>query len=182
MDNQANIKIVLHAGDYAFASTGTQMHTLLGSCVSITLWHPQLKIGGMCHYALPYHSSVSSKQHSLDGRYGEDCLKMFVRSARAKGTNLREYQAKIFGGGNMYDKSAMMVDGTSKRQPVGHKNVVAAYELLTAHHVDIHVAHVGEFGYRQIIFDVATGDVWVKFSPITGKANASTYKALNGCT
>lgn len=27
------------------------------------------------------------------------------------------------------------------------------------------VVHVGEFGHRRIVFDVATGDVWVRVRP-----------------
>ena len=29
------------------------VRTLLGSCVALTLWHPRLRVGGMCHYLLP---------------------------------------------------------------------------------------------------------------------------------
>ena len=29
------------------------LKTLLGSCVAITLWHPQRQLGGMCHFLLP---------------------------------------------------------------------------------------------------------------------------------
>ena len=45
----------------------TRISTLLGSCVSITLWHRAKRIGGMCHYMMP--SAIVETAAPLDGRY-----------------------------------------------------------------------------------------------------------------
>ncbi len=45
--------VVLRPGDFHFGGGHTRISTLLGSCVSITLWHPRRLIGGMCHYMMP---------------------------------------------------------------------------------------------------------------------------------
>ena len=37
-------KIFLDPGHFVFAEPGTHIHTLLGSCVAITMWHPKLQI------------------------------------------------------------------------------------------------------------------------------------------
>jgi len=66
----------------------------------------------------------------------------------------------------MYEKTKMSGLEDVERLPVGEKNVAAAFELLLNEGVDILVAHVGEFGYRKIVFDIATGDVWAKFKPL----------------
>lgn len=161
-------KIILHAGGYCFDQAGTQIHTLLGSCVAITLWHPTLLIGGMCHYALPFNAS-GNKKHKLDSRYADDCMALFERSAARHGTHPVDYQAKVFGGGNMYERFPGGGMDMEERQRVGEKNARAAFELLSAAGVTIMVAHVGEFGYRRIVFDITTGDVWVRFSPASAK-------------
>ena len=160
----SNKRIILHAGDYCFDKSGAHMHTLLGSCVSITLWHPQKRIGGMCHYALP--TRFERNDDRLNPRFGDDCMELFKRSAKRHHTALSEYQAKVFGGGNMYKKVKRNPIDDVERQPVGEKNVAAAFTLLMAEGLEIQVAHVGEFGYRRIIFDVDSGDVWVKFQPL----------------
>ena len=52
--NAANATIKnLMPGDFVFGNSELKLKTLLGSCVAITLWHPDKKIGGMCHYMLP---------------------------------------------------------------------------------------------------------------------------------
>ncbi len=38
--------VTLKAGEFHFGGGPTRISTLLGSCVSITLWHPRKRIGG----------------------------------------------------------------------------------------------------------------------------------------
>lgn len=158
-------KLILHAGDFYFDRAGTHMHALLGSCISITLWHPTLKIGGMCHFALPRPDNLQSK--GLNARYAEDSMILFERAAIKAGTRLSEYQGKIFGGGMINHEKTDSPLEDIQRLPIGSKNSTTAYRLLAEAGVDIKVAHVGEYGYRQIIFDLNTGDVWVKFTPVS---------------
>ena len=173
---KANKKIILHAGDYCFEKTGTHIHTLLGSCVSITFWHPIKKIGGMCHYALPYDPFKSD--NILNPRFGDECMQLFKRSIIRSGTVISDYHVKIFGGGNMYEKVPNNHIDSVQQLPVGEKNVAGAYQMLSAENVNILVAHVGEFGYRRLIFDISSGDVWVRFTN-TGTIKAD-YRSLSG--
>lgn len=173
---KAEKKIIIHAGEYCFDRAGTHVHTLLGSCISITLWHPLKKIGGMCHFALPQNPHKSSVPNP---RYAEDCLELFQRSCKTRGTRIQEYEAKIFGGSDVTTVYPQEIDKT-ERQPVGEKNSRAAFELLTSAGANIVAAHVGETGYRRIIFDISSGDVWVKFKTI--QKTAANLRALSGKT
>lgn len=161
-------KIFLHPGDFAFSEAGVHFHTLLGSCVSITLWHPQKKIGGMCHFTLPEHPKICSLTGEPNGRYAEGAMELFRRAAASHKTQITEYQAKIFGGGNMIRSVGDNVDDT-----IGTKNAAAAMQLLMQEGVEILVAHVGEFGHRRIVFDITTGEVWVKHQSTDDKNIAS---------
>ena len=101
MKKAANIiEIFLQPGDYYFGDRNTRIRTLLGSCVSITMWHPQRLIGGMCHFMLPTRDS--GKKDTLDGRYADEAMEMFLRDIAAAGTRPAEYEVKLFGGGNMF--------------------------------------------------------------------------------
>jgi len=170
-------RIILHAGDYYFGNEHAQVHTLLGSCISIALWHPEKRIGGMCHFALPCRFERNDQR--LNPRFADDCMTLFERSAKRNHTQLRDYQAKIFGGGNMYEKQYRTDQSDSNRRPVGEKNVAAAFDLLSKHDIPILVAHVGEFGHRRIVFDIETGDVWVKFSPIIKMGNQQSLTGVS---
>jgi chemotaxis protein CheD len=151
-------KIFLHPGDFVFGEPGTHVHTVLGSCIAICLWHPILHIGGMCHFVLPFRPINDEKSSDLDGRYGEEAMEMFDMAIKLHQTHYPEYQAKIFGGANMFGKMSESGDAL-----IGEKNAAKAMQLLMNRKTEITVVHVGENGHRRIVMDVGTGDVWVKY-------------------
>ncbi len=157
MSTQTHEKIILHPGDFCFTENPVHIHTLLGSCISITLWHPVSHIGGMCHFTLPKYMGKRLPNTKLDGRYAEDVMQMFKQEVAKRHTDITEYEAKIFGGGNMMRDSGENIDDT-----VGTRNAAAAMQLLMAEGVNILVAAVGEFGHRRLVFDVEKGEVWVR--------------------
>ncbi len=95
-------------------------------------------------------------------------MKLFKKSVAKHKTHITEYQAKIFGGGNMMRSVGDNLDDT-----IGTKNAAAAMQLLMQEGVEILVAHVGEFGHRRIAFYISTGEVWVKHQPTDGNNTAS---------
>ncbi|MFT6030897.1 MAG: chemotaxis protein CheD [Oleiphilaceae bacterium] len=169
----ATRKIFLHPGDFIFGEPGTHVHTLLGSCIAICLWHPVLHIGGMCHFVLPFRSKKDRGTSGLDGRYGEEAMAFFDMALKLHQTDYQQYQAKIFGGSNMLGKNLNASDSL-----IGERNAEKAMTLLINRRVDIKVVHVGEQGHRRIIMDVTTGDVWVKF--ISEDTNEKSMKTQNG--
>jgi chemotaxis protein CheD len=157
------VRRFLNPSEFHFGGGNCQIHTLLGSCVAITLWHPTRHIGGMCHFLLPelqITSQVTTLPSMLNGRYADVAMTLFENAIRKYGTNMGEYQAKIFGGSNMIVKSEKL-----ESECVGAKNIAAAVRHLDERGVPILVSHVGETGHRRIVFDLSTGDVWVKHQP-----------------
>lgn len=130
------------------------MHTLLGSCVAITVWHPKLRIGGMCHYMLPTRGKISTND---DGRYADEVMTLFMREIALHKTKSQEYQVKLFGGGNMFPqhKKIAAVD-------VSRRNIEAGRTLLQQYGFSVQAENVGGDGHRKVLFEVWSGNVWVK--------------------
>lgn len=163
-DGKEQVRKFLHPGDFFFCESNGQIHTLLGSCIAITLWHPILKVGGMCHFVLPGRrtpESVIRRNQALDGRYSDAAMALFEIEAQQRNTQLTEYQAKIFGGSNMLANTSKKTD-----ELIGTINTEKALKHLAERNIPLLVAHVGETGHRRIAFDVSNGDVWVKHSPL----------------
>lgn len=150
--------VTLNPGDFHFGGGHTRISTLLGSCISITLWHPHRRIGGMCHYMLAERSmSLKREVHPvLDGRYASDAFALFLQYMTEAGTRPNEYQAKLFGGGNMFDFGS---DATG----IGSRNIERARELLTINNITLIAEHVGGSGRRKLHFDLHSGHVWLAF-------------------
>lgn len=162
ISGKATSKVFLHPGDFYFGDPGVHIHTLLGSCVSISLWHPILHIGGLCHFVLPTRS-LPNPENEVDGRYGDEALQLFRNATSARGTQLSEYQGKIFGGSNMLGKVSANED-----ELIGMRNAEAALTMLMGEGVDVQVVHVGETGHRRIFMDIGTGDVFVRHEAMDG--------------
>ncbi|MGZ0717010.1 chemoreceptor glutamine deamidase CheD [Pseudomonas palleroniana] len=152
-------EVVLAPGQVSFATRPTRLRTLLGSCVAFTFWHPQRRIGGMCHFMLPARLRHGQP---LDGKYGDEALELLIRHARAHGTRLQDYQVKAFGGGEMFPTQHRHLP----TQNVAALNIRAALALAKHHHLHLAAQDMGSTGYRTIVFDLWNGNVWVRHQPM----------------
>ncbi|MEJ1237167.1 chemotaxis protein CheD [Chryseolinea sp. T2] len=122
--------------------------TVLGSCVSVCLWDKRSKVAAMNHYLLP----GSSEDHTGDANRGYLSINLMVRSLKNRKVNLRDVEAKVFGGSNSLYKEKDIYK-------IGERNVAMALELLKQYGISVVAHHVGgEFG-RKIVFNTATGKV-----------------------
>ena len=147
------IDLFLQPGEFIVADASYKLRTLLGSCVSITLWHPETRTGGMSHFLLPSRGSAR-RPRRLDARYGDEAMELMLDEFRQLGIDPLQCQGKVFGGGNMFPG----VDHPGGL--VGQRNGEAAISLLGEHGIAILSESLFGVGHRQIIFDVSNGDVW----------------------
>lgn len=162
------IEVFLQPGDFYFGDMNTRLRTLLGSCVSITMWHPTRLIGGMCHYLLPARENASTT--TLDGRYAKEAMQMFVREIRAAKTHPSEYTVKLFGAGNMFPGIKKKnqcnpngcIDSINACTNISCKNMAAARSLVASHGFVVTAEDLGGNSHRQIVFDINNGHVWVR--------------------
>ena len=104
----------------------------------------------------------SASAQELDGRYADEAITLLAKEIDAAGIPHREYQVKVFGGGNMFPGR------TNAESNVGFKNVETARNLVAKHGFNCVAEHLGGYGHRNVIFDVWDGQVWVKHAPISG--------------
>jgi chemotaxis protein CheD len=157
-DEDAQFGVWLQPGEYVVAQTGCVVRTLLGSCVSVTLWHPASRIGAMSHFLL--WSRPRGRSATPDARYGEDAIPLMFEQLARRGVKAQDCQAKIFGGGNMFPEWARR----SSARTVGEQNGQQARALLLQMGVPIASECLYGSGHRTVVFDVSLGDVWVRQS------------------
>lgn len=160
------VEIFLSPGEFYIGDRDTRIRTVLGSCVSITMWHPRLLVGGMCHYMLPGRQGREPGQP--DGKYADEAFALMVEGIGSKGAPINEYVVKMFGGGNMFP-----LRERGEQQHVGKKNAEAGRELVKRHGLRAYAEDLEGVGHRTVLFDIWSGHVWVrKFQPAAGFCGA----------
>lgn len=149
------VEVFLQPGELYFSDRHTRLRTLLGSCVSIVLWHREALLGGMCHYLLP---ACPCRGLQTDGRYADAAVHQLLKQIRISGTQAKDYRIGMFGGSRMLESGG--------HQDIGQKNIEAGLVMLAAHGLTCHARDVGGEGYRHLIFDVWSGNIALR-SPNT---------------
>ncbi|RKP55480.1 chemotaxis protein CheD [Cohnella endophytica] len=105
--------------------------TGLGSCVGLTLFDPQLRIGGMAHIMLP--SSDIAREGQLNiAKYADTAVPELLKRMMSKGAVTRRLVAKMAGGAQMF---AFM--GGTDTMRIGPRNVEATKQMLEHYHIAV---------------------------------------------
>ncbi|MBC7781938.1 MAG: hypothetical protein H7125_17735, partial [Proteobacteria bacterium] len=89
-------EVPLMPGELFFGHAPARLATLLGACVSVTLWHEGTHTGGICHFVVP---GRPQRRTHRDGRFGDEALEMLAAALARAGLHLGDCQIKLFGGG-----------------------------------------------------------------------------------
>lgn len=145
-------EVFLHPGEWYFGGAHRRVRTLLGSCIALTVWHPRLQIGGMCHYLLPAPPKALDSG-KLDARYGIHALQLLRQAMEQKG-HMSEYQMGCFGGSDMF--------GGRVQGRVGEMNIALAVRWLAEFRLALKQQDTGGFVSRGLILDLSNGQIQLK--------------------
>jgi chemotaxis protein CheD len=149
-----NLRLSIHPGEWYFGHEYTSLHTILGSCVALSTWHPALKLGGLCHYLLPAppeHKKESSLlQDDGAGRYGKTALLLMKQSMECYAP-LSEYQLGLFGGCD-----------TIANGDIGQQNALYGQRWLKDLNLNAIQVDVGGNRSRSLVFDIVSGVITLK--------------------
>ncbi len=123
----------------------------LGSCVAVTFYSPEKKIGAMAHVVLP--SSLKAKTPEIKGKYANTAIKRLVTLFKRKKVKLEDIEVKITGGSNM------LASFKSDIFDVGKKNIKAVKEELSKNNLKISGQNVGGNRGRTIYFHTKDGHI-----------------------
>lgn len=155
------IQIYLKPGDIYVSEEPALIATLLGSCVSVTMFSPRLRAGAICHGQLPSCKEIKPcecEQFCDEGIRFVDCsilrmLEWFMQ----KGVDREDIDVKVFGGSDMFGAKE-----SSSKATVGQQNINMAIHVLEKEMLRISASDVGGIRGRKIIFATNTGEVLLK--------------------
>ncbi len=153
-NQERQIDVFLQPGEQYWGDSNNRIWTVLGSCVSVCLFHSELKIGGMNHILLPGSAPEKKQDTAFPARYAEDAMQHMAKEIIRLGLKPQSFIAKVFGGGNRIKERS---EGS-----VGYRNFQWVQESLNEMRIPIVAEDHGGSEHRKIIFDLREGKVWLK--------------------
>jgi chemotaxis protein CheD len=127
-----------------------RVQTILGSCISVCLFDPYLKIGGINHYMLPWWNGDDMPSP----KFGNIAIQRLIEKLNGFGCRTENLSAKIFGGANQH--------GISNSIAISKRNIETARSMLGDYRIAITAESVGGDSGRKIVFQTSTNQVWMK--------------------
>ena len=126
--------------------------TVLGSCVSVCLYDPANKVGGMNHIFLP--GTADLREFNDSARYGINAMELLINRMLSLKAARRTLRAKVFGGGQL-------LNGSSEPGvfSTGEANIGFAFNFLCTEKIPVDSYNVGGTFARKIELDSLTGEV-----------------------
>ncbi|MGL4368521.1 MAG: chemotaxis protein CheD [Spirochaetota bacterium] len=139
--------------DLRVAKSPDVLRTILGSCVGICLYDPEIKTIGLSHIMLADQTTIEG----APGKYAGTAIPILIEQMVAAGADEKRIIAKIVGGAMMFK----MADNSLMGE-IGRKNVKRVKEVLSEYSISIVAEETGgDFG-RTIDFFSEDGTVRVK--------------------
>ncbi|MCQ2748697.1 MAG: chemotaxis protein CheD [Clostridia bacterium] len=154
-------------GDMKVGKSPRQIITLgLGSCVGITMYDRQAKIGGMLHAMLPNSARVVN--NSNKAKFVDTGIVELLTALEKEGASLNRLEVKLVGGATMFSNIA---DTACPTLNIGENNIRASKEWLSKFGLRILAEETGSNFGRTIVLDLDTGLVEIR-------AIGQTYRYL----
>jgi chemotaxis protein CheD len=159
-ENQEQQTIYLKAGEMVFSGEHSAVMTVLGSCLTVTMFHRRSGFAAISHALLP---RCPKRQHcgarcGQQAKYVECIVPWMVRQFNETGAHLREIEVKVFGGADMFSSTGKGGAALS----IGKQNIEAALEAVEKAGLRVLSRDVGGTQGRKIFFNTETGEVLLK--------------------
>ncbi|MDY0385160.1 chemotaxis protein CheD [Trichlorobacter sp.] len=153
--------IYLQPGELFVDNQPALVQTILGSCVSVTLFCPRGGFGGICHALLP------TGKPDEPGRHVDGAVRLLLDRMLGFGARHQLLEAKLFGG------SRVLGVPPAQRLTVGEQNVACAKELLHKLNLQLVADDTGGLRGRMLFFNSGSGEVFIR------KVRNSTLDDIN---
>jgi chemotaxis protein CheD len=147
----------LQPGELIITQEPQWVITLLGSCVTVTMFNARFRLAAMCHAMLPkpHGRNVPGPGPDEYFRYMSHAIPAMVERFARLGLPPGEVEVKMFGGGNVIDLGGDPHDD----RLIGAANIAKAQKLLKAAHFQIVAQNVGGDRGCKIVFNTSSGEV-----------------------
>ena len=128
----------------------------LGSCISVAVYDPKIRVGGLLHFMLPESSLDVNRAKTNPAMFADTGIIHLFKSCYSLGAEKKRMIVKVAGG-------ASILDDTNYFR-IGQKNITAMRKIFWRNNVMIDAEDTGRNCNRTVRLDIATGKFMVKSS------------------
>ncbi len=150
--------IYLHQGEIYFGDKRVLISTVLGSCLSITMYSKKLKLGGISHCQLPYCHSKSCDMCGEAFKYVDCTLEKMIGKFEKLKIKREDIEIKAFGGGDVL----ITKEESQKSKTIGRQNIAALTNWMEQNKLKLSSYDLGGKRGRKIFFIPTTGEIFLK--------------------
>ncbi|MPM53196.1 Chemoreceptor glutamine deamidase CheD [bioreactor metagenome] len=144
--------IMVGIGDCAIARSPVKIKTSgLGSCLGITLYDREEKIGGLLHTMLPNIKDRRIKDNPA--KFTDAGIEYLLDEIIKRGGSGKKLEAKIVGGAGMFENSCLNI---------GKRNIKSARETMEKLGLSVIAEDTGKNYGRTVIFNTFNGEILIK--------------------
>lgn len=129
---------------------GTIITYALGSCIGITFYDPQIKLGALLHIMLP----TSNGKETNVFKFADTGIRETLRKMEVFGGVRSRYICKIAGGAQMFSMS-----GGGDFGNIGQRNIDTVKRIMQVEGLKIKNQEVGGSSARTMLIELETGTV-----------------------
>ncbi|MDH3974518.1 MAG: chemotaxis protein CheD [Deltaproteobacteria bacterium] len=126
----------------------------LGSCVGLSLYDKEKKMGCLAHIMLP--NSTKAVEEKFYPRYADTAINLMLEKLGHNGCSSISLEAKMAGGASMFPALK------KENKGVGDRNVEAILEILQTHEIRLIGSDTGGSYGRSIEFSTDSGKMSIK--------------------
>lgn len=131
----------------------------LGSCIGVTLYDPNTKVGGMLHFQLPTSTMDTQRAQQNPMMFADTGFARLLEEVTRQGGNKRRLKVRMAGAAQMLNDSKLF--------DIGRRNHAAMRKILWQHGLFVDAEHIGGSTPRTMYLAVADGSVTLKMGQET---------------
>lgn len=121
----------------------------IGSCVVITAFDSENRIGAMAHVMLPGTCPVKNQLHGT--RYAANAIEEMFSQLKSLNVKIENTEICLVGGANVLKR---------EKDSIGKDNLDSVEKLLREKQIEIQAKAIGGFERRTAIFDIMKGCIY----------------------
>jgi chemotaxis protein CheD len=159
--------IVVDVSDMALSNNPQEMVRTyaLGSCIGVTLYDSELKIGGILHFQLPQPNNDGEAKRIC--MYANTGIPHFIHQAYLMGAQKKNLHICLVGGSLFSEKEDLF--------QIGLKNYLTAKKILAKNNIPLAAEDVGGTKPRTLTLDIIHGKITVQSQQVIQSLNYGDF-------